>query len=92
MEERGTIWLFDCGEATQHQILHTSIKPSKIENIFITHLHGDHLYGLPGLLASRSFQGGESKLTIYGPKGVKDYVETSLQVSGTYLKYPFGDS
>ncbi|MCQ6273784.1 ribonuclease Z [Bacillus sp. V3B] len=88
LEERGTIWLFDCGEATQHQILHTSIKPSKIENIFITHLHGDHLYGLPGLLASRSFQGGESKLTVYGPSGVKVFVETSLQVSGTYLKYP----
>jgi ribonuclease Z len=87
LEERGTIWLFDCGEATQHQILHTSIKPSKIENIFITHLHGDHLYGLPGLLASRSFQGGESKLTVYGPPGVKAFVETSLQVSGTYLKY-----
>jgi ribonuclease Z len=87
LEERGTIWLFDCGEATQHQILHTSIKPSKMEKIFITHLHGDHLYGLPGLLASRSFQGGESKLTVYGPPGVKTFVETSLQVSGTYLKY-----
>ncbi|WP_338451707.1 ribonuclease Z [Niallia oryzisoli] len=88
LEERGTIWLFDCGEATQHQILHTSIKPSRIENIFITHLHGDHLYGLPGLLASRSFQGGESKVTVYGPPGLKSYVETSLSVSGTYLRYP----
>jgi len=88
LEERGSIWLFDCGEATQHQILHTSIKPSRIENIFITHLHGDHLYGLPGLLASRSFQGGESKVTIYGPAGLKAFVETSLSVSGTYLKYP----
>lgn len=88
LEERGSIWLFDCGEATQHQILHTSIKPSRIENIFITHLHGDHLYGLPGLLASRSFQGGESKVTVFGPLGLKTYVETSLSVSGTYLKYP----
>lgn len=88
LEERGTIWLFDCGEATQHQILHTSIKPSRVENIFITHLHGDHLYGLPGLLASRSFQGGESKVTVYGPPGLKNYIETSLSVSGTYLRYP----
>jgi len=87
LEERGSIWLFDCGEATQHQILHTSIKPSRIENIFITHLHGDHIYGLPGLLSSRSFQGGESKVTIYGPSGIKAFVETSLTVSGTYLKY-----
>ena len=87
LEERGSIWLFDCGEATQHQILHTSIKPSKIEKIFITHLHGDHLYGLPGLLSSRSFQGGESKVIVYGPTGLKAFVETSLKVSGTYLKY-----
>ena len=43
LEERRTIWLFDCGEATQHQILHTSIKPSRLEKIFITHLHGDHI-------------------------------------------------
>jgi ribonuclease Z len=88
LEERGSIWLFDCGEATQHQILHTSIKPSRVENIFITHMHGDHIYGLPGFLSSRSFQGGESLVTIFGPKGIKKYVETSLEVSGTHLKYP----
>lgn len=88
LEERGAIWLFDCGEATQHQILHTSIKPRRIEKIFITHLHGDHIYGLPGLLSSRSFQGGESEVTLYGPKGLKEYVEISLTISQTYLKYP----
>ncbi|WHZ01641.1 ribonuclease Z [Neobacillus sp. YX16] len=88
LEERGSIWLFDAGEATQHQILHTSIKPRRIEKIFITHLHGDHIYGLPGLLASRSFQGGESEVTVYGPKGLKEYITISLSVSQTYLKYP----
>ncbi|MFE8702568.1 ribonuclease Z [Cytobacillus sp. FJAT-54145] len=88
LEERGSIWLFDCGEATQHQILHTSIKPRRIEKIFITHLHGDHIYGLPGLLSSRSFQAGETEVTLYGPKGLKDYIEISLSVSQTYLKYP----
>lgn len=87
LEEKGSIWLFDCGEATQHQILHTNIKPRKIDKIFITHLHGDHLYGLPGFLSSRSFQGGETPLTIYGPKGIKEYVQISLAVSQTYLKY-----
>jgi ribonuclease Z len=88
LEERGAIWLFDAGEATQHQVLHTSIKPRRIEKVFITHLHGDHIYGLPGLLASRSFQGGESEVTVYGPKGLKEYITISLSVSQTYLKYP----
>lgn len=87
LEERGAIWLFDAGEATQHQILHTSIKPRRIEKIFITHLHGDHIYGLPGLLSSRSFQGGESEVTVYGPKGIKEYIQVSLMVSQSYLKY-----
>jgi ribonuclease Z len=88
LEERGAVWLFDVGEATQHQILHTSLKPRRIEKIFITHLHGDHIYGLPGLLSSRSFQGGESEVTVYGPKGIKEYIEMSLSLSQTYLKYP----
>ncbi|MEH7354085.1 ribonuclease Z [Neobacillus drentensis] len=88
LEERGAVWLFDAGEATQHQILHTSIKPRRIEKIFITHLHGDHIYGLPGLLSSRSFQGGESEVTVYGPKGIKEYIQVSLSLSQTYLKYP----
>lgn len=88
LEERGTIWLFDCGEATQHQILHTSIKPRKIDKIFITHLHGDHIFGLPGFLSSRSFQGGDEALTIYGPAGIQQWVELTLQLSKTHLTYP----
>lgn len=87
LEERNAVWLFDCGEATQHQILHTTIKPRKIEKIFITHMHGDHIYGLPGLISSRSFQGGEGLLTIYGPKGIEEFVRTALSVSSTYLTY-----
>lgn len=88
LNENGGVWLFDCGEATQHQILHTSLKPRRVEKIFITHLHGDHIYGLPGFLSSRSFQGGETAVTIYGPKGIQQYVETNLAISQTYLKYP----
>lgn len=87
LEERNAIWLFDCGEATQHQILHTSIKPRKIEKIFITHMHGDHIYGLPGLLSSRSFQGGDTTLTVYGPKGIEEFVKTALLVSHSHLTY-----
>ncbi|MGX7417697.1 ribonuclease Z [Carnobacterium gallinarum] len=88
LEERNSIWLFDCGEGTQQQILHTTLKPRKIDKIFITHLHGDHIFGLPGLLSSRSFQGGDMPLTVYGPVGIREYVLTSLRVSGTHLKYP----
>src|SRR5690606_37538621 len=88
LEERGTIWLFDVGEATQHQILHTTLKPRKIEKIFITHLHGDHIFGLPGLLGSRSFQGSDQPLEIYGPKGIKEFVESVLKISRTHLTYP----
>ncbi|NNU99226.1 ribonuclease Z [Geobacillus sp. DSP4a] len=87
LDERGATWLFDCGEATQHQILHTAIRPRRIEHIFITHLHGDHLFGLPGLLGSRSFQSGETPLTVFGPKGIRAFVETALAVSGTKLRY-----
>lgn len=87
-DERGASWMFDCGEATQHQILHTTVKPKKIEKIFITHMHGDHIFGLPGFLSSRSFQGGEEELTVYGPVGIKEYVLSSLRLSMSFVKYP----
>lgn len=86
-EGRG-YWLFDCGEATQHQILHTSLKPRKIEKIFITHLHGDHLFGLPGLISSRSFLGGNEPLHIYGPRGLKEWLFSTLNMTNTHLNYP----
>lgn len=87
LDERNEIWLFDCGEGTQQQILQTNIRPRKINKIFITHLHGDHIFGLPGLLSSRSFQGGEENLEIYGPVGIKEYVLTSLRISESKLSY-----
>lgn len=85
-EGRG-YWLFDCGEATQHQILHTSLKPRKIEKIFITHLHGDHIFGLPGLISSRSFLGGNEPLHIYGPQGIKEWLLSTLKMTNTHLNY-----
>ena len=88
LDERNEIWLFDCGEATQQQILNTTIRPGKIKKIFITHLHGDHIFGLPGLLTSRSFQGGEDELIVYGPKGIKRFIDASISVSYSKLGYP----
>ncbi|QIF93153.1 ribonuclease Z [Proteus vulgaris] len=83
-----SMWMFDCGEATQHQILHTRVKLPRLNKIFITHLHGDHIFGLPGLLCSRSMGGTEAGLTVYGPAGIKDFIETSLTLSHSYLTYP----
>lgn len=86
-EERRSFWLFDCGEATQHQILRSPLKLSKLEKIFITHLHGDHLFGLPGLLASRNNQGGTSPLTVYGPRGIKEFLDTTMKLSQSRVDY-----
>ena len=85
---RGGLWLFDCGEGTQHQLLRTVYNPGKLDKIFITHLHGDHIFGLPGLLCSRSMAGIAHPLTIYGPKGIAEFVETTLRLSGSWTEYP----
>lgn len=89
LDEINEVWLFDCGEGTQNQILHTSIRPRKVSKIFITHLHGDHIFGLPGFLSSRAFQANEEQtdLDIYGPVGIRSYVLNSLRLSGSRLPY-----
>lgn len=87
LEERRSIWMFDCGEGTQHQVLRSPIRLGKLEKLFITHLHGDHLFGLPGLLSSRGYQGGTSPLTVYGPPGLKAYLDISLSVSQSRIPY-----
>ncbi len=82
------IWLFDCGEATQHQILKSYIKITKIRKIFITHLHGDHILGLIGLLTTISINKSNNLLEIYGCKGIKEYIEFSLKFTNSYINYP----
>ena len=69
--------------------METTIRPRKVKKIFITHLHGDHIFGLPGFLSSRAFQASEEQtdLDIYGPVGIKSFVLTSLRVSGSRLPY-----
>lgn len=87
LEERRSLWLFDCGEGTQHQILKSPLKLSKLDKIFITHMHGDHIFGLPGLLSSRGAQGVTAPVTIYGPPGIKTFVETTLNISQSRVPY-----
>ena len=89
LPQQASLWLFDCGEGTQHQVLRSQLRLSQLERIFITHLHGDHLFGLLGLLASRSLQaGGVSPVTIYGPPGLSEYVRLSLHWSQMRPSYP----
>ncbi|MDQ0194864.1 ribonuclease Z [Paenibacillus wynnii] len=87
LEERRSYWMFDCGEGTQHQVLKSPLRLGKLEKLFITHMHGDHLFGLPGLISSRGYQGGTSPLTVYGPPGIKAYLETSLSLSQSRIPY-----
>ncbi|OUR94216.1 ribonuclease Z [Halobacteriovorax marinus] len=79
--------LFDCGESTQHQIHYTSLTLYRLKRIFITHLHGDHIYGLAGIINSRNMEGSESPLAIYGPKGINEYVRTCLRISESHITF-----
>ncbi len=80
-------YLFDCGEATQHQILKSRLSISKLDTIFITHLHGDHTYGLFGLITSRMLDKCQNKLTIYAPKGLKELITGVVDISFGHLGY-----
>ena len=86
---RNSGWdLFDCGEATQHRLLSTPLSLPKLQRVFISHLHGDHCFGLFGLLGSRSMAGAQAPLHVYGPEGLEDMVTTVLTASDTHLVYP----
>ena len=70
----GEIMLFDCGEGTQRQMARIKLSAMKVNHIFITHLHGDHFLGLPGMIQSMAFRGRKDPLHIYGPKGIEKTV------------------
>ncbi len=80
--------LIDCGEGTQNQIFKYHIKFSRITKILISHLHGDHFLGLPGLLSTLSLNGRTEPLEIIGPPGLQPFLEYFYKVSETYIKFP----
>lgn len=81
-------FLIDCGEGTQIQLRRQRVKFQRIDHIFISHLHGDHIFGLIGLLSSFSLLGRKKELTIYCPKGLKEVIDVQVKYSETYLSYP----
>jgi ribonuclease Z len=88
LPQRSELWLFDCGEGTQHQILRSDLRISQIRRIFVTHMHGDHIYGLMGLLASCGLSGNPSRIDIYGPPKLNDYLKACSRYSQTSFSYP----
>lgn len=88
VNENKSIWLFDCGDGTQIQMLRKGLVFHRITTVFITHLHGDHCYGLPGLLGMLSMRKVSHKITIVAPKGVKDMLNTIALHSQLYYSYP----
>ncbi len=82
------MWLFDCGEGTQHQILRSDLKVSQLARIFVTHMHGDHIFGLMGLLASCGLAGNPQRIDIYGPPDLDDYLKACRRYSHTHFSYP----
>lgn len=88
LEIRNHHFLIDCGEGTQVQLRKYGVKFSKIKHIFISHLHGDHLFGLVGLVSTFRLLNRTSELHVYGPKGIKEIITLQLKLSDSWTHYP----
>src|SRR5436853_2825947 len=84
----GNLFLVDCGEGTQIQMINYKIRRSKISHIFISHLHGDHYFGLVGLINSFSLLGHQQELHVFAPHPLQQIIELQLTVAPTTLCYP----
>ena len=88
LEIKGRLFLIDCGEGTQVALRKSKSKFARVKHIFISHLHGDHFYGLIGLISTFHLLGRDATLTIYGPTGIRQIIELQLKFSGTKLNFP----
>ncbi|MEZ4852863.1 ribonuclease Z [Flavobacterium sp.] len=87
LEIKNQLFLIDCAEGTQTQLRKQKIKFSRINHIFISHLHGDHFYGLIGLISTFMLLNRANDLHVYGPKGIKEIILLQLRASGSYTGY-----
>lgn len=88
LEINNRMFLIDCGEGTQMALRRQKIKFSRIRHIFISHLHGDHFFGLPGIISTFRLLGREAELHIYGPKGIKQLITLYLKLGESWTNYP----
>lgn len=87
LEIRNRLFLIDCGEGTQVQLRKSKIKFSRINHIFISHLHGDHMYGLVGLISTFMLLNRQTDLHVYGPRGIKEIILLQLRFSNSFTGY-----
>ena len=85
--KHGYWWMFDCGEGTQHRLLKSTLTLPKLNRIFLTHLDGDHCFGIPGVLLSRALQGGKEPLDLFGFRPLEKWINTTLSATGSRLSY-----
>ncbi|MHA7057173.1 ribonuclease Z [Aquimarina sp. M1] len=88
LEINNHVFLIDCGEGTQVELRRNKVKFSRINHIFISHLHGDHFFGLVGLVSTFRMLNRENPLHIYGPKGIKEAITLQLKLSNSWTDYP----
>lgn len=88
LEIKNHMFLIDCGEGTQVELRRHKIKFSRIKHIFISHLHGDHYFGLVGLISTFRLLTRETELHIYGPKGLKEVITLQMKLSDSWTNYP----
>ena len=87
LEIKNHLFLIDCGEGTQVQLRKNKIKFSRINHIFISHLHGDHFFGLPGLISTFRLLGRDKEMHIYGPKGIKEAITLLMKLGDSWTNY-----